>query len=65
LAGKVQPKVGNGVAQMSRRRIISGSAEIFAISAVRLDHRASSKKPGSDSGIKPELRLPAPQLRRE
>jgi hypothetical protein len=44
LAGKVQRKVRNGVAQIGRRRIISGSAEILAMSAMRLDDRAPAQE---------------------
>jgi hypothetical protein len=44
LAGKDQRKVRNAVAQIGRRRIISSSAEILAMLAMRLDGRAPAQE---------------------
>jgi hypothetical protein len=64
-AGKVQRKVSNGVARLAaagssldRHKI----ATILAISAIDYRSRRNARR---DPGTRSELRIPAPQLKRE
>ena len=59
LVGKVQRKERNGVAQIGRRRIISGSAEILEMSAMTPRRpSARARNPAEIPALRPELRLP-------